>query len=147
LLKAVKDWSSLQLAKAFRLHTPPHERMDYITRFVLENPQLIKLWIEDFVSTGDIRNSYPSWDALVEVMRANAFGSGSDERVDAEYLCVILLTTTIIGPRVFANRVAVGEDIDIVVQRVRKEQQRWLRMLGLLGRAAASPAPGCRSES
>lgn len=38
---------------------PQHERIDYITHFVLENPELIKLWIEDFVSTTDIRNSYP----------------------------------------------------------------------------------------
>jgi AcrR family transcriptional regulator len=132
LLKAVKDWSSAQLAKAIKLHTPQHERIDYITRFVLENPELIKLWIEEFVSTGDIRNCYPYWDALVEGISTNLAGGDANETVDAEVLCVMLLTSTIIGPRVFRNRVSPGEGTDAVVQRFRKEQQRWLKQLGLL---------------
>jgi AcrR family transcriptional regulator len=132
LIKAVKDWSAAQLARAFRLHTPQHERIDYITRFVLENPELIKLWIEEFVSAGDIRNSYPHWDALVQGMGANLAADGVDEAMDAEVLCVMLLTSTIIGPRVFRNRVSPGEDTEAVVQRFRKEQQRWLKQLGLL---------------
>jgi AcrR family transcriptional regulator len=132
LLEAVKEWSSAQLAKAFSLHTPQHERIDYITRFVLENPELIKLWIEEFVSAGDIRNSYPYWDALVAGMRTNLTGEDSDETVDAEVLCVLLLTSTIIGPRVFRNRVSPAADTESVVQRFRKEQQRWLEQLGLL---------------
>jgi AcrR family transcriptional regulator len=136
LLKAVKEWSSAQLAKAFSLHTPQHERIDYITRFVLENPELIKLWIEEFVSAGDIRNSYPYWDALVDGMRASLTGDDTDETVDAEVLCVLLLTSTIIGPRVFRNRVSPGADTEAVVQRFRKEQQRWLEHLGLLKGAA-----------
>jgi AcrR family transcriptional regulator len=132
LLKAVKDWSSAQLAKAIKLHTPQHERIDYITRFVLENPELIKLWIEEFVSAGDIRNSYPHWDALVEGISTNLAGGDANETVDAEVLCVMLLTSTIIGPRVFRNRVSPAENTDAVVQRFRKEQQRWLKQLGLL---------------
>jgi AcrR family transcriptional regulator len=132
LLKAVKDWSSAQLAKAFKLHTPQHERIDYMTRFVLENPELIKLWIEEFVSAGDIRNSYPYWDALVEGMNTNLAGGDGNEPVDAEVLCVILLTSTIIGPRVFRNRVSPGEDTETVVLRFRKELQRWLKQLDLL---------------
>jgi hypothetical protein len=120
------------LARAFRLHTPQHERIDHITRFVLENPELIKLWIEEFVSAGDIRNSYPHWDALVQGMGANLAADGVDEAMDAEVLCVMLLTSTIIGPRVFRNRVSPAEDTEAVVQRFRKEQQRWLKQLGLL---------------
>ena len=132
LLKAVKDWSSAQLARAFKLHTPQQDRIDYITRFVLENPELIKLWIEDFVSAGDIRDSYPHWDALVEVFRTNLAGNGANETMDAEVFCVILLTSTILGPRVFRNRVAPGEDIETVVRRFRQEQVRWFKQLGLL---------------
>jgi hypothetical protein len=98
---------------------------------VLENPELIKLWIEEFVSGGDIRNSYPYWDALVEGISTNLAGD-ANETVDAEVLCVILLTSTIIAPRVFANRVSPGEDTETVVCRFRKEQQRWLKQFGLL---------------
>src|SRR5271166_5358638 len=52
LLEAVKIWSSEQLARAFRPNLPQKERIDYISRFVLENSELIKLWIEEFVSVG-----------------------------------------------------------------------------------------------
>jgi hypothetical protein len=52
--------------------------------------------------------------------------------MDAEVICVILLTSTIIGPRVFRNRVAPGVDTETVVRRFREELQRWLRQLGLL---------------
>src|SRR5512145_252185 len=48
LLDAVKAWSAEQLAKAFERTATQQERIDYITRFVLENPELIKLWIDDF---------------------------------------------------------------------------------------------------
>jgi AcrR family transcriptional regulator len=122
LLEAVKAWSAEQLAKAFEPIATQQERIDYITRFVLENPELIKLWIDEFISPGDIRGRYPHWDALVEGIRTFA----ADETVDAEVYSVILLTSAIIGPRVFKNSVAPAASIDEVVQRFRAEQQRLL---------------------
>jgi AcrR family transcriptional regulator len=132
LIKAVQEWSAAQLAKAFRLHIPTHDRIDYLTRFVLENPELIKLWIEEFVSSGDMRNTYPQWDALLDAVRTNMEVDDAGEPVDTEVLCVILLTSTIIAPRVFRNRVSPDENTDSVVRRFQSEQQRWFRRLGLL---------------
>jgi AcrR family transcriptional regulator len=132
LIKAVKEWSAGQLARAFKLHSPTHDRIDYLTRFVLENPELIKLWIEEFVSTGDMRNTYPQWDALVEAVRTNMEVDDAGEPVDTEVLCVILLTSTIIAPRVFRNRVSPDAGTDTVVRRFQSEQQRCFRRLGLL---------------
>jgi len=127
LIKAVKVWSSDQLAKAFIPDAPQHERIDYVSRFVLENPELIKLWIEDFVSDGDIRDSYPHWDALVEGVKRTLVDDDSTETIDAEVYCVILLASAIIGPRVFKNRVGRNEDTESVVRRFRKERQRLLK--------------------
>lgn len=127
LLAAVKVWSSSQLARAFNLKAPQPERIDYITRFVLENPELIKLWIEDFVSAGNIRDSYPFWDALVEGVEASYAAAADAEPIDAEVYCVIMLTSAIIGPRVFKNRVRPAEDTATVVRRFRDEQQRLLK--------------------
>jgi AcrR family transcriptional regulator len=129
LIRAVKAWSSEQLAKAFRPDAPQQERIDYIIRFVLENPELIKLWIEDFVSVGDIRNRYPYWDALVEGIRETLVTDPCGEPVDAEVYCVNLLTSAIIGPRVFRNSVDPGEDTETVVRRFREERQRMLGAL------------------
>ena len=127
LLEAVKHWSAGQLAKGLAVVLPQQERMDFVTRFVLENPALIKLWIDDFIAPGDIRTRYPMWDALVEGMAATFAARPPEEPVDAEIYCVMLLTSAIIGPRVFINSVDPASDIDTVVQRFRQEQQRMLR--------------------
>jgi AcrR family transcriptional regulator len=132
LLDAVKSWSADQLAKAFSPDRPQHERIDFITRFVLENPELIKLWIEDLLSPGDIRHRYPHWDELVEGIKALATEQSGDDAIDAEVYCVILMTSAIIGPRVFKNSVCPSANTDAIVQRFRGERQRLLKHAGLL---------------
>jgi AcrR family transcriptional regulator len=126
LLEAVTLWSSKQLAKGMSQAVPRQERMAFITRFVLENPELIKLWIDDFISAGDIRSRYPLWDLLVEGVRTNFASRTPNESVDAEVYCVMLLTSAIVGPRVFKNSVDPNCDIETVVKRFRLEEQRML---------------------
>lgn len=128
LLDAVKTWSAQQLAKAFERTAPQLDRIDFITRFVLENPELIKLWIDDFISGGNIRDRYPQWDALVDGIR----NMPENEGIDAEIYCVIMLTSAIIGPRVFKNSVCPTAAIDDVVRRFRLEQARLLSRENLL---------------
>lgn len=129
LLGAVQAWAAEQLSKAFDTHAPQRERIDYTTRFVLENPELIKLWIEDLIAVGDIRSRYPHWDALVKAVKAG-FGKAG-EKIDAEVYCVILLTSAIVGPRVFKNSVSPGSDVETIVQRFQGEQLRLLRQASL----------------
>jgi AcrR family transcriptional regulator len=129
LIEAVKTWAAEQLGKAFQPAAPQQERIDYVTRFVLENPELMRLWIEDFISPGDVRDRYPFWDALVDGVRREA--QARDERFDAEIYCVILMTSALIGPRVFRNSVDPGQDTESVVARFRGEWQRFLKASGL----------------
>lgn len=128
LLAAVKRWSSEQLAKGLSMAAPQQERMDFIIRFVLENPELIKLWIDDFISPGDIRDRYPFWDVLVDGVREHR----KAERMDAEVYGVILLAAAIIGPRIFRHSVRPEEGNDSVVARFRSEFQRILKHDALL---------------
>ena len=137
LLDAVKAWSSQQLAKAFNPTASQEERIDYITRFVLDNPELIKLWIEELIGVGDIRSSYPAWDALVKGIRSTIAAEHPGEKVDAEVYSVILLTSAIIGPRVMKNSVCPDADTETIVKRFRLEQQRLLKHDALLRTAAA----------
>lgn len=127
LLAAVKAWSSGQLGKGFSPQVPQRERIDYIMRFVLENPALIKLWIEDFVSRGDIRNSYPQWDALVAALRLSLAAAHPDEAIDAEVYCVRMLTSAFIAPHVFRNAVRPDLDMDRIMDLFRAEEQRVLK--------------------
>lgn len=132
LLADVKAWSSEQLARAFAPDAPQADCIDYIARFVLEHPELIKLWIEDFVSPGDIRTSYPQWDRLVKGINARMAALRPEDQIDAEVYCVILLAGAFLGPRIFHNSVRPDHDIATVVQRFRKEQQRMLKRDALL---------------
>lgn len=132
LIAAVKAWSAEQLARAFKPIAPLPERIDYITRFVLENPELIKLWIEDFLSVGDVRDRYPYWDALVDGIRGSMGEAASNEDFDAEVYCVNLMTSAIIGPRVFKNSVCPDADIETVVRRFRGERLRLLKAASLV---------------
>ncbi|RJF91173.1 TetR/AcrR family transcriptional regulator [Sphingomonas cavernae] len=127
LLRAVRHWSSEQLVAAFNDPAPQDERIDHLSRFVLQNPELIKLWIEDFVSGSDIRESYPQWDALVKGVTDLA----STGRTDAEIFCTILITGAVIGPRVFRNAVRPDASDAEIMERFRREQQRLLRDLSL----------------
>lgn len=133
LLEAVRHYSSQQLAKGLLLAAPQQERMDFITRFVLANPGLIKLWIDDFISTGDIRSRYPCWDALVKGIAGTFAARMPGEDADAEVYCVMLLAGAIVGPRVFSNSVDPSSDIETVVKRFRLEHQRRLRRDALIG--------------
>jgi AcrR family transcriptional regulator len=142
LLDAVKAWSSQQLARAFNPTASQAERIDYITRFVLENPELIKLWIEELIGVSDIRGSYPAWDALVKGIRGTIAAEHPGEKVDAEVYSVILLTSAIIGPRVLKNSVCPNADTETIVKRFRAEQQRLLKHDALL--RTASTAKGKR---
>lgn len=127
LLDAVKAWSSEQIALAFERDAPQQEKIDFITRFVLENPELIKLWIDDFLSPGKIGERYTHWDDLVAAVRKATDG----DDVDAEVYCVNLLTSAIIGPRVFRNSVDGAASTDRIVARFRKERQRLLKSVAL----------------
>lgn len=126
LIVAVKGWSSAKLAEAFKSTRTLEERIDYITRFVLENPELIKLWIDDLITGNDIRACYPHWDAMVAGIR-EGFVTGEGEHVDAEVYSVTLLTSAIIGPRVFKNSVCPDADTATVVARFRAERLRQLQ--------------------
>jgi AcrR family transcriptional regulator len=127
LLEAVSAWSSDQLAQGLSPERSQRERVDFLTQFVLENPDLIKLWIEQFIAPGDIRERYPNWDRLIEGT-AESFGSSAD----AEVYCTLLVTGAIIGPRVFRNSVRPDLDEATIVERFRAEQQRMLKRDGLL---------------
>src|SRR5579863_5267173 len=65
LIAAVRNWSSEQLAKGVNPDASCRAGIDHIPSFVLRNPEIIKLWIDEYIAGGDIRQRYPQWDNLV----------------------------------------------------------------------------------
>lgn len=139
LLRAVSSWATEQLDKGMDLSVSELDRTRQISQFVVENPALIKLWIDRFVSGTDIRDCYSRWDELVAGVRQHFARECPEEHVDAEVYCVMLLCASIIGPRVFANSVEPGASADRVIERFFREEQRMLNRDGLLT-GAAQPA-------
>lgn len=132
LLEAVTRWATGQLARGMDESLAQPERAAHINRFVLENPELIKLWIEEFVSGTDIRKSYPLWDQLAGGLQQRLDATFPGEGIDAEVYCVMLLTASIIGPRVFARTVRPDLPHEEVTARFLKELQRTLRRDGVM---------------
>jgi AcrR family transcriptional regulator len=131
LIAEVKAWSSAQLAKAFQADASQQDQIDFTTRYVLENPELMKLWLTDVLSGFDIRQSFPYWDDLVATVRAQAAEAGITD-IDVEVYCATLLTSVMLGPCVLKKSICPGVDDETVVQRFRKERQRSLKQLHLL---------------
>lgn len=139
LIAAVRKWSSDELAKGINLDAERREGIEHIPSFVLKNPEIIKLWIDDFIAAGDIRQRYPQWDSLVAHID-QAFRMAPDQECDAEVYCVLMLTSAFIGPRVFKNSVRPQESLERIVERFTQEQQRMLRREGVLATWIASGA-------
>ncbi|MCX7863967.1 MAG: TetR/AcrR family transcriptional regulator [Novosphingobium sp.] len=133
LIREVRAWSAAQLARAFSIEASPRERADYISRFVLENPELIKLWIDDFLAPGDIRERYPEWDNLVAGVAARFERERPGLEIDAEVYCVNMLTVAMIGPRVYRNSVRPELDLETAMARFNREQMRMLGHDGMDG--------------
>jgi len=132
LIAEVTAWSSGQLADAFRPERPRQERTEHIYRFVLDNPELLRMWMSDLLIKGDIRIMYPYWDELVQGIDEHFNSIEKEERVDAEVFCVNLLTSAFIGPQVFKSSVCPDADTQEIVERFKTESLRMLRSEALV---------------
>lgn len=128
LVDAVQSWSAKQLAQGFDGPDTKRERIDFISRFVLENPDLIKIWIEQYITGSDIRNSYPRWDELVFGTKRVLADLNGEQSIDAEVYCTLLLTGAIIGPIVFRNSVRPDLDAQTITARFSTEHERMLSL-------------------
>lgn len=131
LVAAVKSWCTAQIVKAFDHEAPQIDRIDHITRFAIEHPALMRLWIEDFTSMGDMNSSYPHWDELVRGIERHFATHAPEQKVDAEVYCVQLLTSALVGPCVFRHRVDREASNEEIIRRFRQEQMRVLKRDGL----------------
>ena len=139
LIAAVRHWSSDELAKGINLDPAREAGIEHIPSFVLKNPEIIKLWIDEFIAAGDIRKRYPQWDSLVAHV-TQAFLMAPGQECDAEVYCVLMLTSAFIGPRVFKNSVRPHESLERIVERFAVEQRRMLHREGVLASWIATGA-------
>lgn len=131
LVSAVREWSARQLAAAFAPVNSPAERIRYITRFVLENPEVIAMWIEDFLAPGRIVERYPEWIGLVAGLGEQLRANPETAAIDPEVYATLLLSWAMIGPRVYRNSVHPELSIDETVERIARSQLQMLQLHGI----------------
>ena len=126
LIAAVKQWARDRLSLGFQQVVEHGQRAGQIVNFVLANPEIVRLWIEDFIAPGDIRERYPSWDGMMLGIEQVLKGVLGEEDIDAEVWSVMMLAAVFIGPRVFKNSIRPDLDITRIAERFGREQQRFL---------------------
>ena len=136
LLTAVRKWSSERLAQDVIADAPADGAGD-VPDFVLRHPEIVKLWIDDYLAAGDIRQRYPQWDSLVEQIALAFAEMAPDEPCDPEVYCALMLTSAFIAPQVFKNSVRPQESLEDISERFRREQQRMLQREGVLTKRLA----------
>ena len=135
LIAEVKAWSAGQLAQGFRTSLDGNQPMKRIIGFVLDNPEVIKLWLDDLIAPGDIRRRYPGWDELVAGVHpgegdgCDACEAGGDAcpTCDAEVFCAMQLATWFIAPRIFSLSIRPDEPREKVIERFVAAQDRLMR--------------------
>jgi AcrR family transcriptional regulator len=128
LASAVRDWSARQLASALAPVHSTAERIGYITRFVLENPEVLAMWIEDFLAPGHIGDRYPEWSRLVDSVGQQLRRQPETADIDPEVYCTLLLTWGMIGPRVYRASVHPELSLDEIVDRMTRSQLKMLQL-------------------
>jgi len=136
LIAEVKAWSAGQLAQGFRVSLDGDQPIARIIGFVLDNPEIIKLWLDDLIAPGDIRRRYPGWDELVagahapEGVACETCATQDDGccASDAEIFCAMQIATWFIAPRIFSLSIRPDEPRDRVIERFVVAQRRLMRM-------------------
>ena len=131
LVAAVKTWASEQLMTRYLRNTDRNQRMAETLGFVLDKPEVMKLWIDDLLAPGDIRNRYPEWNSLVDSVDERLKGAvQDDEDPDAEVFCVMLIVSIFIAPRIFKHSVRPELSHEAIITRFAREQHRMLKREG-----------------
>ena len=132
LIAAVREWSAEQLGKAFASTDTPENRTRYITRFVLENPEVVALWTEDLLSPGRIVDRYPAFDAMAAGFDQHFAKDARCEGMDGQAYATFLLTWAMLAPRIYRNSVRSDISIDEMVERLTRTHMAILRQSGIV---------------
>jgi AcrR family transcriptional regulator len=133
LFDSVRGWSSDQLAAAFAPTLGKNEKTRQIVRFVMENPQVMALWADDFLAPGEVTTRYPEWNALVGSVTAQLQQRPGASEIDPEAYCTLMLAWTMLGPRVFRNSVRPDLPLDEAIERMTRTQAALLEIHGIVG--------------
>ncbi|TCM15052.1 TetR family transcriptional regulator [Novosphingobium sp. PhB165] len=132
LINAIRKWSAQQLTAVLSSTDTAEHRGRSVIRYVLENPEVVALWTEDFLSPGRISDRYAMFDGLTEELRVHFETEPMAEGLDAEVFATFMLTWVLAGARVYRNSVQPEASLDEAVERLTGTHMAILRLCGLV---------------
>ena len=137
----VKHWVGQQLSDILLGLSDPAARMERAVLFVLEHTVVVQLWIRDMMATGGTLAQYfPRWQSLLAQVNngflgeASRVAGGMSDVGDADLWGTILLSMTVMAPRLYQCSVRPGEDRRQIAKRFAKA---YMALRGTVGRPVA----------
>lgn len=122
LLLAIKEWVGMRLSEAMLGIGDPAARLERSLEFTLNHPAVVHLWVMDLIEDGPIEEKLPFWGVLVDAFQR---GQGLMEpvaqprmpRAEAEVLALGLLSTVLMGTRVYKVAVRPQDSTPVIARR------------------------------
>jgi len=132
LIDAIREWSKRQLATVLAPVDTAENRTRLVIRYVLENPEVVALWTEEFLSPGRIADRYVTFDRLAQDLGVHFANEPKGEGMEGEVFATFLLTWSMVAPRVYRNSVRPDLSVDETVERLTRTHMAMLRQCGLV---------------
>lgn len=131
LVDAIREWSKTQFSTAWAPSDTAENRSRNVIRYVLENPEVVALWTEEFLAPGRITDRYATFGNLVEDLGIHFANHARTEDFEGEVFATFMLTWSMVAPRVYRNSVRPELSIDEMVERLTRTHMAMLRQCGL----------------
>lgn len=131
LIDAIREWSKSQLATALAPSDTSENRARGVIRYVLENPEVVALWTEEFLAPGRISDRYVTFGRLAEDLGVHFAAEPRAAEMEGEVFATFMLTWSMVGPRIYRNSVRPELSIDETVERLTRTHMAMLRQCGL----------------
>lgn len=131
LIDAIREWSKSELAAALAPSDSAENRTRGVMRYVLENPEVVALWTEEFLAPGRIADRYVTFHRLAEDLGIHFANEPRAAGLEGEVFATFMLTWSMVAPRVYRNSVRPDLSIDETVERLTRTHMAMLRQCGL----------------
>ncbi len=132
LIDAIREWSKRQLATVLAPVDTAENRTRVVIRYVLENPEVVALWTEEFLSPGRIADRYVTFHSLAQGLGMHFENEPKAAGMEGEVFATFMLTWSMVAPRVYRNSVRPELSVDETVERLTSTHMAMLRQCGLV---------------
>lgn len=127
LMSAAQKGSSERLSSDADTAVSRWVDVDRISSFFQREPEVLAIWIENYIAKAEIRERFPQWDSLVAQI-GDAFAKlAADEPCHSEIFCALMLDSASKIPDSFTTSAHPFDSLERVLERVIPKHQHSLQ--------------------